>query len=248
MKQDYFLFLDESGDHGLNKIDPDFPIFVLCGVIMSEQEYRLGVDAKFTQLKERIWGDKEVVFHSRDIRKWQKEFSLLIDPGIRQDFLQSLNECVTQSPFSIIASAIDKKEYIKKYGVLNDVYSISLSFILERALFYLDTKIDVKQLHIIIEKRGKKEDTTLLRYFNIIHNRGTSYISAARFKATIGGIEFQDKKENENGLQLSDLVAYPIATHMMHPQRANPAFDVLKGKFYARRSGNYLGYGLKIFP
>ena len=90
MKQDYFLFLDESGDHGLNKIDPDFPIFVLCGVIMSEQEYRLGVDAKFTQLKERIWGDKEVVFHSRDIRKWQKEFSLLIDPNIRQDFLQSL--------------------------------------------------------------------------------------------------------------------------------------------------------------
>src|SRR5260370_1202780 len=27
------LFLDESGDHSLDKIDPQYPIFVLCGVI-----------------------------------------------------------------------------------------------------------------------------------------------------------------------------------------------------------------------
>lgn len=248
MKQDYFLFLDESGDHGLNKIDPDFPIFVLCGVIMSETDYRLGVNDKFNQLKEKIWKTKEVIFHSRDIRKWQKEFSILVDPSIRQDFLQSLNQCITESTFSIIASAIDKKEYIKKYGVLNDVYSISLSFILERAIFYLDTKSDVRQLHVVIEKRGKKEDTTLLRYFNIIYNRGTSFVSAERFKATIGGFEFKDKKENENGLQLADLVAYPIATSIMHPQRANPAFDILSSKFYARKNGDYKGYGLKVFP
>jgi hypothetical protein len=31
------LFLDESGDHSLSKIDPQYPLFVLCGVILDEQ-------------------------------------------------------------------------------------------------------------------------------------------------------------------------------------------------------------------
>jgi hypothetical protein len=30
------LFLDESGDHSLSKIDPRHPVFVLCGVIMEK--------------------------------------------------------------------------------------------------------------------------------------------------------------------------------------------------------------------
>jgi hypothetical protein len=247
MKQDYYFFIDESGDHGLSKIDPDFPIFVLCGVIMRESDYKFGINASFNQIKDKIWGNKEVIFHSSDIRKWKKEFSLFINPEIRQDFFQALNNCISQCNYSIIASAIQKEAYTRRYGTLNDVYSISLSFILERVIFFLDGKDDVQKVNIFIEKRGKKEDAQLLRYFNMILDRGTSYVSANRFKATIGRFEFMDKKENENGMQLADLVAYPIATSIMRPERANPAFDILKGKFYARRNGNYVGYGLKIF-
>ena len=32
----YLLFLDESGDHGLANIDTNFPVFVLCGILISE--------------------------------------------------------------------------------------------------------------------------------------------------------------------------------------------------------------------
>ena len=35
----YFLFLDESGDHGLSRIDENFPIFLLCGILISEENY-----------------------------------------------------------------------------------------------------------------------------------------------------------------------------------------------------------------
>ncbi len=247
MKQDYFLFLDESGDHGLNKIDPSFPAFILCGVMMSQGNYAF-LDSAFNHIKNKFWESGNVIFHSRDIRKWQKEFSILVDPTIREGFYRALDASIVQSQYAIIASAIRKKEYIKRYGVLSDVYAVSLSFVIERAIFYLDQKTDVAGLNILIEKRGKKEDAQLLRYFNKLYDSGTSFVSSARIKAVVKNFDFVDKKDNENGLQLSDLTAYPIATHIIDPSRANPAFDVLEKKFYAGRRGNYLGYGLKIFP
>ena len=46
----YFLFLDESGDHGLTKIDPNFPVFVLCGVLVSEISYNT-IESKIRAIK-----------------------------------------------------------------------------------------------------------------------------------------------------------------------------------------------------
>lgn len=241
------MFLDESGDHGLNKIDLSFPAFILCGILMKKVDYDL-LNAEFDGIKNRFWKSRNVIFHSRDIRKWQKEFSILIDPTIRQEFYEALEQCTVQSNYVIIASAIRKIDFIQKYGVLSDVYAVSLSFVIERVIFYLDQQPDSAGLNIIIEKRGKKEDAQLLRYFNKIYDSGTSFVSSSRIKAIVKSFDFKDKKENENGLQISDLIAYPIAAHIIDPARANPAFDLLKGKFYANRNGNYTGYGLNIFP
>ncbi len=38
------------------------------------------------------------------------------------------------------------------------------------------------------------------------------------------------KKENINGLQLADLIAYPIARYIIEPERANPSFEIFKNK------------------
>jgi hypothetical protein len=70
-------------------------------------------------------------------------------------------------------------------------------------------------------------------------------VSPERLKAYKIKIEYRDKRQNVNGLQLSDLVAYPIARYSMDKERANPAFDIIKPKIYAK--GGKL-YGLKIFP
>lgn len=56
---------------------------------------------------------------------------------------------------------------------------------------------------------------------------------------------FKNKKENINGLQLADLVAYPIARYVIEPNRANPAFDVLEPKIYRTNGGLD---GLRIYP
>jgi len=56
---------------------------------------------------------------------------------------------------------------------------------------------------------------------------------------------FKNKKENINGLQLADLVAYPIARYVIEPNRANPSFDILEPKIYCTNGGLD---GLKIYP
>lgn len=73
----FYLFLDESGDHGLVKIDPGFPVFTLCGVIINHDSY-VALNQAVKEIKEKFWGKKNVILHSRDIRKCEKEFSIFL--------------------------------------------------------------------------------------------------------------------------------------------------------------------------
>ena len=198
-------------------------------------------------MKKRFWGDRKAILHSRDIRKCEKEFVILFDPDVKKRFYDSINRLVVDSRYAIVAAAIDKEAHIKKYGKLaDDVYQIALSFVIERAIFYLDDQAGQdKHLHLTIERRGSKEDAKLREHFQQICSRGTGYVSPGRLQQYRLSIEFRAKRDDVNGLQLADLIAYPIARHVMDPDRANPAFDVLAGKFYAKGGKRY---GLKVFP
>ena len=242
----YYLFLDESGDHGLKNIDKSFPVFVLCVVIFSEADYQ-NLRNDFNTIKHTFWGDHKVIFHSRDIRKCEKEFKILLDNYVKSKFYKKLDKIISESTYSVISSAIDKERYIKKYGKLrNDVYEIALSFIIERVVFYLDSHTNhVNKLFLIIEKRGKKEDARLKQHVETLLQLGTYYVTPERLKAYQIKVEFRDKKQNINGLQMSDLIAYPIARYCMDKERANPAFEIIRPKIYSK--GNKL-YSLKIFP
>lgn len=242
----YYLFIDESGDHGLVKLDPSFPVFLLCGLLTSEDHYNTIRD-RINTLKGRFWENKKVILHSRDIRKCEKEFQILFDLKIKKEFYETINDIIQNSKYRVISSAIDKAKYIKMYGRLsNDVYELALSFIIERAVFSLDEVKNIeKHLEIVIEKRGKKEDRKLAEHFQRLLSRGTNYVSAQRLKEVNVKIVFKDKKENINGLQLADLVAYPIARYVIDPKRANPAYDILNSKIYTKKGKKY---GLKVFP
>ena len=242
----YFLFIDESGDHGLVTVDQNFPIFLLCGVVTHQNEYDK-IKNSFNTLKSNFWANKDVIFHSRDIRKCEKEFQILFNLDIKQKFYLQLNHVINNHDYTVIASAIGKEKYIKQYGKLsNDVYELSLSFIIERAVFFLDEQPELnKELEIVIEKRGLKEDKKLGEHFQRLIARGTGYVKAERLKLLNLKITFRDKKENINGLQLADLLAYPTARYILEPRRANPAFENFENKFYTK---NGRRFGLKTFP
>jgi hypothetical protein len=127
----------------------------------------------------------------------------------------------------------------------DDVYEVALSFVIEQAVIALNNIAPDANLAIVIEKRGKKEDKQLEDHFQRIVARGTGKLTAGQLANCKPTFSFRNKKENINGLQLADLVAYPIARYVIEPNRANPAFDVLQPKIY--QVNNSLN-GLKIYP
>jgi len=242
----YYLFIDESGDHGLAKIDPSFPVFVLCGILISSTDYNT-LNNQVLGLKSNFWEGKKVILHSSDIRKCNNEFQILFDPDIKTAFYDQINSIMSGEKYTIIAAAIDKKRYINKYGkITDDVYNIALSFIIERTVFFMDkVQAPDKSVRIIIEKRGAREDARLAEHMQKIISRGTYFVSAERIKSLIDRFRFFDKKEDIAGLQVADLAAYPIARYTIDPARANPAFDIISHKFYSRQGKRY---GLKVYP
>ena len=212
---------------------------------MSENEYsKINSDSENIKLK--YWDNKNVILHSRDIRKCNNEFKILFDLKIKEQFYIDINNILTANNYKIICSAIDKISFIKKYGKLeDDVYEIALSFILERTIFCLDEFKDCKSLEIIIEKRGKKEDAKLSNHLNKLKQVGTFYVDTDRMKKYAIKQIFLDKRQNSNGLQVSDLLAYPIAKKIIFPEGVNISFELIKDKFYTK---NGKSYGLKVFP
>jgi hypothetical protein len=240
-----YLFIDESGDHGLTKIDTDFPVFILSGILIEEKERNL-ITQSIDNLKSEIWANGDVILHSRDIRKCEKEFKSLFDEKIKERFYSLLNEIISNSSYKIIASGIQKNIFIKEFGKLqNDVYEVALSFVIELSILAMKNSSSMNSLEIIIEKRGRKEDKQLESHFQRILGKGTGKLSSLEIKEFNPIFKFKNKKENINCLQLADLIAYPIARFIIDPTKANPAFDILEPKIYRNNEGIV---GLKIYP
>jgi len=242
------FFLDETGDHGLTFIDDNFPIFLLAGCLFEDSEYqKMTTDINF--LKQEFFKTTGVILHSRDIRKCEGAFQILFDLDIKKRFYKRLNEIISSAKFTIISVAIDKKKHIEKYGkVADNPYSICLSYILERLVFCTDNKNLSPTVSIVIEKRGRKEDQQLLAHYNGIIDRGTFHVTPDRFKRRIESFSMVAKKDNNNGSQIADLCAYPVARHVLNSEEPYIPFAIIKNKLYCSSGGKIDGYGLKIFP
>ncbi|OGF47118.1 MAG: hypothetical protein A2452_00370 [Candidatus Firestonebacteria bacterium RIFOXYC2_FULL_39_67] len=244
----YTFFLDETGDHGLSFIDKNFPLFLLCGCLISEDDL-LDIETALNEFKIKYFGSKSVVLHSREIRKCEGAFQVLFDTKLKSQFYNDLNGLLEKANITIIGAGINKEEYIKKYGKdAKDPYSICLSFVIERMTFCLDKKDNDGKAEIIVEKRGKKEDVMLEAHFNSINDRGTFYVTRQRMQKRILGFSFLHKLDNNIGLQLSDLIAYPLARKTLYPEVHYIPFQILEKKIYCNDIGEYKGWGLKIFP
>ena len=106
---------------------------------MSEEQYE-AVKEDFNSIKTHLWADKKVIFHSRDIRKCDKEFKILSNNDVKAEFYSLLDGAIQRVMTYNHILSIKKEEYIKKYAKLKtNVYEIALSFIVERTVFYLDS-------------------------------------------------------------------------------------------------------------
>ena len=154
------LFLDESGDHNLSVIDPQYPMFVLGGVIM-DQAYAEGplTDA-MNAFKREMFGRTDIVLHTADITRNRNGFERLQDPLFRKRFCECLNSLMSDLRYTVVACAIRKNDHLARYGVAAlDPYLLSLDVLVER--FCFDIGRIAGRGVIVAEKRDPTLDRQL---------------------------------------------------------------------------------------
>lgn len=238
-------YIDEAGDHSLEREDDTFPVFVLVMLVCEVPYYTQSIVPAIYQLKMDYFGHEGVILHSRDIRKAQGAFTFLGDPINRQPFYERINEVMDSLDYRLIASVIRKQKHKERYGRNADnPYDLALTFALEKLVRLLEKERQAS-IQLIAESRGKREDSELELSFLRTVSQGTYYISADRFRQIQFQLHFVSKAMNIVGTQMADLAAYPIGRYWIDNTRPNPAYAIVSRKF---QLGIDIPYGLKIFP
>jgi hypothetical protein len=241
---DYIVFVDESGDHGLESIDPNYPVFVLAFCVFAKTDYSNKLVPALQRFKFKHFGHDQVILHEVDIRRDRKDFSFLKTKEKKETFLAELSQLVKEVPFTLVATVIKKEPYKQRYSNPDNPYHVALGFGLERVFYFLRSRGSVaEKTHVIVEKRGKKEDAELELEFRRVCDGGNYERERLPLE-----IVFADKKSNSAGLQLADLIARPVGMNILRPQQPNKAFEIIEGKFYGSNLGKVQGWGLKCFP
>lgn len=132
---DFLIFADESGDHGLSTIDPQFPVFALVFCMVAKNEYLTRIVPAIQQLKLDFWGHNQIILHEHDIRKEKGPFGILrTNRDMRESFYQRLNVIIEEAPFNIVAAVIDKDRLRSRYSEPFNPYELSMLFCMERML------------------------------------------------------------------------------------------------------------------
>lgn len=241
----FVVYVDESGDHSLESVDPQYPVFVLAFCVFHKGHYAQKVVPAVEGFKFKHFGHDLVVLHETDIRKERGDFRFN-SRHHKDAFMDELTGIIDASNFILIGCVIDKRQLRERDS---NPYHLALGFCLETLYELLQEKQqDDLATHVVVECRGKKEDAELELEFRRVCAGENKFGKPLPFQ-----IVFADKKTNSSGLQLADLVARPIGLSVVKAGQANRAFDVLTRKFFCsggrRNVGvGFEGWGLKIYP
>lgn len=244
----YIVYVDESGDHNLQSIDEQYPVFVLAFCVFHKRHYSEVIVPALEKFKFNHFGHDQVVLHENEIRRRTGPFNIFRNRSHQNVFMEELTRIIEFSNFVLISTTIDKRD-LKRQSAEDNAYHIALGYCMETLHEFLREKGQAeKKTHIVVECRGDKEDKELELEFRRLCAGNNRLGISFPFE-----IVAADKKVMSSGLQLADLVARPIGLHTLRPDQRNRAFDVLTKKFYCEggRQGVGIGYegvGMKIFP
>jgi hypothetical protein len=262
---DVIMFVDENGDSAIkniqknlknkNEIEENNKFFTTTGSVIRKENFLKAKDDIIT-LKEKHWENgmyqykgklKRVCFHSHEIRKGKDAFSdNVID---KKTFMKDISDYMLNLEIEIFSATLNKEAHCRRYLDPDNPYDLCMNFILERFVkYYLG---DDEEAIIILEARGKKEDSKLLNHIKSLIDNGTQYVSKNYFKK-IKGVYFNpkwckesDEKKSYFGLEIADLVSYPIHKYNTKGNK-DRAFECIENKIYG--FPNYTGKGIKKFP
>jgi len=240
---EYIAFVDESGDSVLDPVDPQFPVMILAICLFNHREYEELVIPSMRNLKLTYFGRGDVLFHEREIRQRRGMFTSLGSETRRTEFLEDLTRALTDLPFIVVAAAADKRLLKGLPTPAVDLYQQCLRAGLSSVYQCLDEMGALRlPLNVIVESRGRKEDKRLKELFDEFQRPApTNPESAPAFELSFAG-----KTAGLVGLEIADLVAYPVARHILARPQAHDPFGLIRRKMYRGPDGEIEGYGLTM--
>lgn len=238
--------------------------FGLVGVIIPGATYP-DINMEGRRIQEKCHGTNcYKPFHYVDILNNKSEYAFLgTDHAKRQGLIARLNTYVKENKFKIIASFIDKQKLALEYGVFKNgalseirkikpnmlssstprrinLYELALKNVLLEYYKYLNDR--KKRGIIIAEGRGKVEDQQLLDAFYKYQRIGVSSLSGKELRSYIVDLLVVYKSQNHLGIQLADLVTYPVYDFKV------PNHNVRVDHFIKEESLEGKVLSVKVFP
>lgn len=205
--------------------------FGLCGVIIPGATFpELNLEGR--RIQTRIHGvGRFIPFHYVEILGKKKSYAFIgKSPAKYQSLITLLNQFIKKTKFKILASFIDKQKTALTYGVYKDdklvliknmpglnkicgpkeinLYQLALKRLMLEYYLYLEQK--KRRGLIIAEARGEVEDLRLLEAFYNYQKSGIGKISGKNLRQYIVDLLIIRKSQNHIGLQIADLIAYPL--------------------------------------
>jgi len=212
------LYIDEAGMfvNDLQKLDPNNPIFLICGIVISKtQENKLS--REFKKLKKQLFGTEDIVFHSLEFthpgKSKQSLISQFSDATFRANFYPRLTKIISKIEFKIGGFVVHTEEYLKSLEEnAPDPYELGVGILLEQLT---DALSGNEQAKIIAESRSSQNlnNAVISRWKNESENHGRVSLTKNE-KLEHHGIQepqFLNKSPNQSGLELVDLIAYQFA-------------------------------------
>jgi len=104
-----------------------------------------------------------------------------------------------------------------------------------------------EKLIIRIESRETHNDIKLAEVYENFRSQTTYQFAISEIHSKIVDLSFNQKVQNVVGMQIADLVAYPIGRWVLNNIKENKPFEFIKQKIHSKNN-IFLNYGLKVFP
>lgn len=247
------LYVDETGDHSLSKIDSSYPIFVLTGVIVDQDYHDETLTTLLNEFKQHAFSTTDIILHAKEMTHPQHAnndlYMKFMDADFRRSFYKGFEQLLQKIDISIVACVIMKNKHFANYGLeAKDPYLLSFDNLINRLVFDLT---DNQRGRIIAESRNSVLDNQLEIAYLTSRVEGTNKVQPAELKLKLeSGIDFKQKSDNSAGLQIADMVASPIARHFLgkpertgHQLRYESVFKKVR-----QVNGRWENIGITVIP
>ena len=216
----YRLFFDESGDRGAPKgTNPHSFYLSLGGCVFLLNEYQNQFVPHFEAFRKNHFErdrDNPVILHREEISGKRGAFASLQDETKRAAFDTDLLKLIADSQYYVITVVLDKQSFFAYCGENADPHVWSLSVLLGRYCSFLMSKGGSGD--VMGEARQEYLDRAMRRAYSCYWDEYTKNHPSSSL-LTSKDLKLKPKEADIPGIQLADLLAYPMKQDVLRENR-----------------------------